>query len=207
MAASLNMASTRRAAGIAVLVLAALAGGCGRSRDGTDGTALHSRLMACRADQLHARGLYQRSMGNVFGTIILSNTTDGTCFVNGGRPQILVTAGGRRVQIHKGGAQLNGIVSPRRIVLLPGELPFDRERGSRGTGFYLEWLPACISEREPLRVRVRLPAVPGSVAISGSPGRPGCPYGTGVRVPAAYRRSGMVVSRLAPRLERAAAPF
>ena len=146
-------------------------------------------------------------MGNVFGTILVSNRTDSTCFVKGGRPQILVTAGGRRAPIHAGAARLDGIVSPKRIVLSPGAFPFDSERGPRGVGFYLDWFPACISEREPLRLRVRLPGIARLVAVSGSPSRPGCPYGPGVSVPAAYRRSGMVVSQLAPRLERAAAPF
>lgn len=202
------MASTRRAAGAALLVLAAVAGGCGgASKRRAESTAVQARVMPCRADQLQARGLYQRAMGNVFGTILVSNRTDSTCFLIGGRPQILVTAGMRRLPIYKGAAQLKGIVSPRRIVLPSGAFPFDRERGARGVGFYLDWFPACISEREPVSLRVRLPGIARSVAVTGSPGRPGCPYGLGVWVPAAYRRSAMVVSRLAPRLERVTAPF
>jgi hypothetical protein len=202
------MASTRRAGGAAVLVVAAMVGGCGgASQHRTGSRALQARVMPCHADQIQARGLYQRGMGNVFGTILVSNRTDSTCFLIGGRPQILVTAGTRRLLIYKGAAQLNGIVSPRRIVLPPGASAFDRERGPRGVGFYLDWFPACISDREPLRFGVRLPGVARTVAVSGSPGRPDCPYGSGVRVPAMYRRSAMVVSRLAPRLERAPAPF
>jgi hypothetical protein len=202
------MATISCAAAAAVVVLAALAGGCGdASRDRTETTALWRPLLPCRPDRIRARGLYQRAMGNVFGTILVANGTDSACFLNGGRPQILVTAGTSPVPIEKGGAQLNGIVSPRRIVLTPGASPFDPERGPRGVGFYLDWFPACISQREPVRFRVRLPGFARSVAVSGSPGRPGCPFGPGVRVPPAYRRSGMVISELAPRLERAAAPF
>jgi len=112
-----------------------MAGGCGgASEQRTISTGAQARVTACRADQLQARGLYQRALSNVFGTILVSNTTDSTCFLIGGRPQILVTAGTRRLPIYKGAAQLNGIVSPKHIVLPPGAFPFDHERGPRGVG-------------------------------------------------------------------------
>jgi len=68
---------TESAVLLLALALALALSGCrGATPHELAGAADAGNAKPCRAAQIHARGLYQRSNENVFGTIILSNATD-----------------------------------------------------------------------------------------------------------------------------------
>jgi hypothetical protein len=190
------------------VALACLVAGCGGSRDAPPASpnAALARPAPCDPSQLRATGEFQGASGSLFGVLVISNVGDGACYLHGGRPRMLVTAGASAVMLHE--RTLSIPPATPRILLRPGTRTTTPHGSVRGVGFYLEWLePACIGPG-PVVLRVRLPGLAATIRVHREDRlQPRCDYPNG-GAPADYPQvSTIVVSPLDPDLAHGPTPF